>query len=186
MHIYYLFYYLLIYLYYQCRVYSFCLAWQWGNWACVFYRPQVLWLSVHLIEAWEAASSVEGSRSWTPKTRYVVQRSAGLMYLFQVCLAAEEQLWAWIAEQDLLHWEKVFFSLKCLKSPWDSSMALGGHTEQCCLPQGWWAAAGMLLCFYPQTRGFWYLHRRGAARINSLVFLKGLEDEKCCGNANYY
>ena len=49
------------------------------------------WLSDHLIEACVAVNNMEGSRSWTPKTRGVVQRSAALVYLFQACLAAEEQ-----------------------------------------------------------------------------------------------
>lgn len=51
----------------------------------------LLWLSVNLIEACVVMKSMEGSHSWTPKTRGVAQRSAGLRYLFQVCLVAEEQ-----------------------------------------------------------------------------------------------
>lgn len=50
----------------------------------------LLLLSVHVIEACIAANSMEGSSSWT---RSVVQRSTGLVYLFQVSLAAEEQSW---------------------------------------------------------------------------------------------
>lgn len=49
------------------------------------------WLSVRLIEVCAAVNIMEGSSFWTPKTRGIVQSSAGLMYLFQVCLAAEEQ-----------------------------------------------------------------------------------------------
>lgn len=51
----------------------------------------LLWLPVNLIEACVATNSMEGSHSWTSKTRGVAQRSAGLVYLFQVCLLAKEQ-----------------------------------------------------------------------------------------------
>lgn len=54
----------------------------------------LLWLSAHLIEACVAAKSMEGSCFWILKIRGVVQRSARLVYLFQMCWAAEEQLWA--------------------------------------------------------------------------------------------
>lgn len=67
-------------------------------------------------------------------------------------------------------------------------MALSGHTEQCCLPQGWWADGGgdAALFLPPDLGGFWYLHCIGAAKINPLVLVKCLEDEKRCENVNYY
>lgn len=81
-------------------------------------------------------NSMEGFHSWTPKTGGVAQRIAGVVCLFQVCLVAEEQNYRnELAEQDLLGWGKVFFSLKCLKFPWDISVVLSGHTKQCYLSQ---------------------------------------------------
>lgn len=50
-----------------------------------------------------AMNSMEGFHSWTPKTRGVAQRIAGVVCLFQVCLVAEEQNYRnELAEQDLL------------------------------------------------------------------------------------